>query len=120
MFYFQQRWPCLFTDPKSPHQFCTGYPTEQPYQDWLQSALRFQRRRCLKKFTDGRRTPSDGNNSHGLWPGELKRFIAPHPALKSGFSFYTAEWIFHDTCSESYLYNKDVHLLFHILINCTF
>jgi hypothetical protein len=54
--------------------------------------------------------------------GELKRFIAPPPppALKSGFSFYTAEWIFHETFSESYLYNKDVHLLFHILINCTF
>jgi hypothetical protein len=23
--------------------------------------------------TDGRRTPSDGKSSHGLWPGELKR-----------------------------------------------
>jgi len=31
-----------------------------------------------KKFTtmDGRRTPSDGRSTHGLWPGELKcRFI---------------------------------------------
>jgi hypothetical protein len=25
------------------------------------------------KVYDVRRTPSDGNSSHGLWPGELKK-----------------------------------------------
>jgi hypothetical protein len=37
---------------------------------------RFQRRRfkceSLRCTMDGRRTPSDGKSSHGLWPGELK------------------------------------------------
>ena len=33
-------------------------------QVWFKLAQWFQRRRFLKKFTDGRRMPRDGNSSH--------------------------------------------------------
>ena len=41
----------------------------EPHKDdgvqvWFKLAQWFQRRTFLKKFTDGRRTPSDGNSSH--------------------------------------------------------
>jgi hypothetical protein len=35
----------------------------------------FQRRICFKKFTDGRRTPSDGNNSHSWAKNEISKQI---------------------------------------------
>jgi hypothetical protein len=41
-----------------------GTPNDDSVQVWFKLAQWFQRRRFLKKFTDGRRTPSDGNSSH--------------------------------------------------------
>jgi hypothetical protein len=39
-------------------------PKDDSGQVWFKLAQWFQRRRFLKKFTDGRRMPSDGNSSH--------------------------------------------------------
>jgi hypothetical protein len=51
-----------------------GPSIDASYQISDQSALRFHRRRlkCEKLTDDGRRTASDGKNSHCLWQGELK------------------------------------------------
>jgi hypothetical protein len=39
-------------------------PKDDSGQVWFKLAWWFQRRRFLKKFTEGRRMPSDGNSSH--------------------------------------------------------
>jgi hypothetical protein len=39
-------------------------PKDDSGQVWFKLTQWFQRRRFLKKFTDGQRTPSDGNSSH--------------------------------------------------------
>ena len=49
-------WLSDITFKGNPHQDDLG-------QVWFKLAQWFQRRRFLKKFTDGRRTPSDGNSS---------------------------------------------------------
>jgi hypothetical protein len=52
-----------------------GPSIDASYQVSVHLAEGFQRRRskCEKLTDDGRRTPSDGKNSHCLWQGELKR-----------------------------------------------
>jgi hypothetical protein len=39
-------------------------PKDDSGQVWFKLVQWFQRRRLFNKFTDGRRTPSDGNSSH--------------------------------------------------------
>ena len=52
---------------------CSQHAIDHCYQVSKKSVQWFQRRRFLKKLTDGRRrTQSDANSSHGLWPGDLK------------------------------------------------
>jgi hypothetical protein len=45
-------------------QLLKGTPKDDSGQVWIKLAQWFQRRRFFKKFTDGQRTPSDGNSSH--------------------------------------------------------
>jgi len=56
-----------------------GPSIDASYQASVYLGERFQRRRlkCEKLTDDGRRTPSDGKNSHCLWQGELKRNPVP-------------------------------------------
>ena len=58
------------------HNFERDPPRDHPCQVWFNLVQGFQRRRfkceSLRHTTDGRRTPTDGKSSHGLWPGELK------------------------------------------------
>jgi hypothetical protein len=56
-------------------QFGRGSPKKHSTKVWLQLAQWFLRRRLkCEMLTDGRRTKSDGNSSHGLKrPGELKK-----------------------------------------------
>ena len=71
------------------HIFERDPPRDHPCQVRFNLVQRFQRRifKCesLRRTTDGRtdddgkRTPSDGKSSLGLWPGELKTGCArPH------------------------------------------
>ena len=62
------------------HNFERNPPKDHPYQVWFNSVQGFQRRSLNMKVydvrrtdADGRRTPSDGKSSHGLWLGEIKR-----------------------------------------------
>ena len=59
------------------HNFERDPPKDHPCQIWFNLVQGFQRRRfkCESfdvRWTDGRRTPSDGKSSNGLWPGEIK------------------------------------------------
>ena len=75
------------------HTFERDLPRDHPCQVRFNLVQRFQRRRfkceSLRRTTDGRtdgrRTPSDGKSSPGLWPGELKRqkSIPPTPSQES-------------------------------------
>jgi hypothetical protein len=71
------------------HNFERDPPKDHPCQVWFNLVQGFQRRRfkceSLRRTTDDdrrRRTPSDGKSSHGLWPGELKKW----PATSQGCS----------------------------------
>jgi len=73
---------CLLTDRDDIINLHRGPNIDASYQVSVHLAKGFQRRRLkCEEFidgrrtttTDGRRTPSDGNNSRCLWQGELKK-----------------------------------------------
>jgi hypothetical protein len=55
------------------------HPKDHSTKGWLQLSQWFLRRRfkceSLRRTTGGRRTPSDGKSSHGLWPDYCKTSI---------------------------------------------
>jgi hypothetical protein len=69
------------------HNFGRGPSKDHSTKVWSKLAQWFLRRRLkCERFTqtttttyDGRRTKPDGKSSHGLWPGELKRFMELMP-----------------------------------------
>ena len=67
--------PCWISDQHQIHKSGRGPSSEHFWQVWLISVQRFQRRRLkCEKLTDERRTLTHDKSSHGLWPGELKKW----------------------------------------------
>ena len=71
--------PCWISNQHQKHKSGRGPSSEHFWQVWLISVQRFQRRRFkCEKLTDGRmegrRTLTHDKSSHGLWPGELKKY----------------------------------------------
>jgi hypothetical protein len=72
-----------FTDQDEISNLDRGPFIYASYQVSVHLAKGFQRRRLkCEKFTDGRRTPSDGNSSRCLWQGELTKNIGVGLRLK--------------------------------------
>ena len=54
-FYHIWAWPASWScDPDAANKLSFPLPKEAPHKIWLSSAKWFQRRRCLKLWTDGR------------------------------------------------------------------
>jgi hypothetical protein len=66
--------PCWISNQHQKHKSGRGPSSEHFWQVWLIFFQQFQRRRFkCEKLTDGRTLTHD-KSSHGLWPGELKRY----------------------------------------------
>jgi len=57
--YFLTRWPNYATNQDHLNNFGRGPPRDHSCEVWLKSNEPFQRRRCLSKTIDGRRTTTD-------------------------------------------------------------
>ena len=63
----------MFVNGSERNELYRGLYIDASDQVSVHLAKGFQRRRLkCEKFTDGQRTPSDGNSSRCLWQGELK------------------------------------------------
>jgi hypothetical protein len=69
--------PCWISNQHQKHKPGREPSNEQPWQVWLKSVQRFQRRRAkCEKLMDGRWTLTHDKSSPGLWPGELKQELS--------------------------------------------
>ena len=67
LFLFLAWWPSWLEVRITGHNFGRGLPKDHSTKVWLQLAQWFLRRRLkCEMLTDGQRTKSDGNSSHGL------------------------------------------------------
>ena len=84
-------------------QFSRGPPKDHSTKAWLQLAQWFLRRRLkCEMLTDGRRTKSDGNSSHGL-----KTTPCHVAAVKSSVWFIIKQqW----TIEEISIFSNSIHL----------
>jgi len=61
--YFSTPWPTYATNWNGLNNFGRGPPRHHSCEVWSKSNVRFQRRRCLSKKVDGRRTTHDGRRT---------------------------------------------------------
>ena len=70
---FWARGPSWSCDLDHLYKLLFPHPKEAPHKSWLWLVKRFQRRRLLKMWTDGRRTPDHGYTiSFTLWAWRLR------------------------------------------------